>query len=84
VDVEALARGRVVQVDPIKPTVKGPGIQRLKLECHKLLSTVRGGRGRGGPGARHCRQGLTLVHLSAQLKRFVWDRGYTRPPFGST
>jgi len=21
------------------------------------------------------RQGLTLVHLSAQLKRFLWDRG---------
>jgi len=22
------------------------------------------------------RQGLTLVHFSAQRKRFLWDRGY--------
>ena len=22
-----------------------------------------------------CRQGLTLVHFSAQLQRFFWDRG---------
>ena len=28
-----------MQVDPIKPTVKAPGTKRLKLECHKLLST---------------------------------------------
>ena len=27
----------------------------------------------GGPG-----QGLTLVHLSAQLERFAWDRGCTQ------
>jgi len=31
-----------------------------------------------------CGIGGTLVHLSAQRKRFVWDGGYTRPPFGST
>ena len=23
----------------------------------------------------HLRRGLTLVHFSAHLKRFVWDRG---------
>jgi len=29
----------VVQVDPIKPTMKAPGTQALKLQYHKLLST---------------------------------------------
>jgi hypothetical protein len=32
------ARGRAVQVDPIKPTLKPPGTKRLKLEYGKLLS----------------------------------------------
>ena len=27
-----------MQVDPIKPTLKAPGITRLKLKCDKLLS----------------------------------------------
>jgi len=30
--------GRVVQVDPIKPTLVAPGTPRLKLKCDKLLS----------------------------------------------
>jgi len=30
--------GRVVQVDPIKPTLKAPGIKRLKLKQGELLS----------------------------------------------
>jgi hypothetical protein len=29
----------VVQVDPIKPTLEAPGIERLKLEHEELLST---------------------------------------------
>jgi len=29
--------GRAVQVDPIKPTLKAPGSERLKLEHEKLL-----------------------------------------------
>jgi hypothetical protein len=29
-----------VQVDPIKPTLKAPGAERLKLKCDILLSTV--------------------------------------------
>jgi hypothetical protein len=29
---------RAVQVDPIKPTLKAPGTERLKLECEELLS----------------------------------------------
>ena len=31
-------RGRAVQVDPMKPTLKAPGSERLKLICHDLLS----------------------------------------------
>ena len=37
-----------------------------------------GGRGGGGRGSAHGQgqwQGLTLVHFSAQLERFVWDSG---------
>ena len=33
-------RGRAVQVDPMKPTLKAPGSKRLKLEHEKLLSNV--------------------------------------------
>ena len=36
-----------------------------------------GGGGGGGAGAAAEDQGLTLVHFSAQRKRFPWDRGYT-------
>jgi len=31
-------RGRAVQVDPIRPKLKPPGIKRLKLETDGLLS----------------------------------------------
>jgi hypothetical protein len=31
--------GRAVQVDPIKPNLKLPGTERLKLTCDELLST---------------------------------------------
>jgi hypothetical protein len=34
-----VARGRAVQVDPIKPMLKPPGTQLLKLNCDVLLST---------------------------------------------
>ena len=33
------ARGRPVQVDPIKPKLKPPGTKRLKLKCDILLPT---------------------------------------------
>ena len=29
-------RGRAVQVDPLKPTLKAPGIKHLKLNCDNL------------------------------------------------
>jgi threonine aldolase len=36
----AAALGTAVQVDPIKPTLKAPGTQRLKLRYNKLLSSL--------------------------------------------
>ena len=33
-------QGEAVQVDPIKPTSKAPGINPLKLECDKPLSIL--------------------------------------------
>ena len=35
---QPLPRGRVVQLDPIKPTLKAPGTERLKLQYEELLS----------------------------------------------
>jgi hypothetical protein len=35
-----LARGRAVQVAPMKPTFKPPGSKRLKLEHENLLSKI--------------------------------------------
>jgi hypothetical protein len=36
---DPLARGRAVQVDPIKPTLTAPGLQRLKLKYYEVLSS---------------------------------------------
>jgi hypothetical protein len=33
-----LGLGRAVKVDPMKPKLKPPGTQRLKLKCNILLS----------------------------------------------
>jgi hypothetical protein len=37
---KAAVQGRAAQVDPIKPTLKGAGTKRLKLNYYKLLSDV--------------------------------------------
>ena len=37
--VQRAAQGRAVQVYPIKPKLKPPGTERLKLNCAILLST---------------------------------------------
>ena len=77
--------GRAVQVDPIKPTLKPTGAKRLKLKCDVLLSasafdfnlrryTTGGNRDKSQVGSTPG-QGLTLVHNSARLERFYWDRG---------
>ena len=74
-------RGEAVHVDPIKPTLRAPGIKRLKLKCDKLRSTfafkfnlrrytkaaAQVAHEGGGGGAN--RQGLTLVHIRAQLEQ---------------
>jgi len=51
--------------------------KRLRLswevdECKPL----GGGEVRVRVRARDDRQGLTLIHFSAQRKQFLWDRGY--------
>ena len=35
----AVSRGRAVQVDPMKPKLKPPGTERLKLKCDTVLSS---------------------------------------------
>jgi len=87
-----------VQVDPVKPTLKAPGTQRLKVECDETLSSfafnfnlrrynmeaivargkvpiVVGGTGLYLRWLTCGRQGLTLLHFSAQRERFLCDRG---------
>jgi hypothetical protein len=77
-------RGKAVQVDPIKPTLKAPGTKGLKLEHDELLSSfafsfnLRCYSAERGWTCfnRNCccrgvRQGLTLVHFSAQLEPFL-------------
>jgi len=41
------------------------------LVCYLRLEAL----GAGGSGRCALSQGLTLVNFSAQLERFVWDRG---------
>jgi len=82
--------GTAVQIDPIKPMLKAPGSKRLKLEYDELLSNFgfninlrRYTWARRRPQWPTCtprarRQGLTLVHFSAQRKRFMWNRGFMK------
>ena len=64
--------GEAVQVHPIKPKLKATGTVRLKLNFDNLLSNVafkfnlRRYTPCGAPSGGSCRQGLTLVHFSAQ------------------
>jgi len=77
--------GRAVQVDPIKPALKAPGTKRLELIYDGPLSdfafkfklrrytscaprTSSSTRTRATPT---CGQGLTLVHVTAQLELCV-------------
>jgi len=77
--------GRAVQVDPIKSTLKAPGTKRSKPNYDEppskfafkfnLRRYTRGRACRLASCWRRWWQGLTLVHISAQHKRFLWDRG---------
>ena len=68
-----VGRGKVVQVDPIKPNLKPPGTRHLKVKCDTLISTFafkfnlrRYNVDRQTRALRG--QGLTLVHFSSQLE----------------
>ena len=64
----APARGRAVQVDPIKPMLRAPGTERLKLKQSVLLSrfAFKFNLRRYIVAPPPPWQGLTLVHFSAQ------------------
>ena len=67
------ARGRAVQVDPMRPTLKAPGTERLKLQYEKPLSNF--------PFKFNLRR-YRVGRRAAQ--RRVLAGAYTRPLFGST
>jgi hypothetical protein len=65
----------------MRPTLKAPGSERLKLKCDILFSTsafkfklrrYNKDVGGGSPGATG--QGLTLVHFSSQPERFLTQK----------
>jgi len=74
--------GRAVQIDPIKPKLAAPGDERSKLKFDKLLSSFAFNLNlrrftwvliSARRTSRRCqgttpRQGLTLVHFSAQFE----------------
>jgi hypothetical protein len=74
--------GKAVQIEPIKLTLKAPETKRLKLKHEELLSifgfTFNLRRYTPRALRPQLRQGLTLVHVSAQLKRILWNRDACR------
>ena len=77
-----------MQVDPIKPTLKAPGIECLKLQYDKPLSkfafkfnlrrytvAVAPPQPRRTGWGLDLGQGLTLVHVSARFERLLWHKG---------
>jgi hypothetical protein len=66
-------RGRAVQVDPMKPTLTAPISERLKLKCDDVLGFLcfqfQVAPLRHGAAPRGLGQGLTLVHVRAQLEQ---------------
>ena len=63
-----------MQLDPMEPKLKPPGTERLILKCDVLLSTSAfklSLRRYNEVLIDDERQGLTLVHFSAQRKRFL-------------
>ena len=77
-----------MQVHPIKPTLKPPGTYRLKLDYDEPLSSFAFNfnlrhSSQVAPqnmyDEKNTGRGLHsfsfLVHISAQRKSFLWDRG---------
>jgi len=81
--------GRAVQIDPIKPTLKAPGAKRLNLKYDELLSNVAFnfnlrryilGQRFAVNSMELLRQGLTLVHFSAQPEPYLTRNTPFTPP----
>jgi len=70
--------GLAVQVHPLKPTLKPPGTERLKLQCDILPSTIAFKFNL----RRYTMGGLPTAYLAAAA--CLAAGAYTRPLFGST
>jgi len=70
-----------VQVDPIKPMLKPPGTQHLKLKCDIVLSTFA-----FNFNLHHCSAGEDRQRLRGSLRAAVAGvaGAYTRPLLSST
>ena len=91
-------RGKVVQVDPITPTLKAPGSERLKLNCDILLPTCAfrfnfrrytvpppaNDDGRASPPSRGLHPIKYTPEIFQSMGRGLLAGAYTRPLFGST
>jgi len=77
-----VVQGRAVQVDPIKPTLKAPGIKLLKLNCDKQLSSFafKFNLRRYNKVTSFVREGAECGALTVHPAAGA----YTRPLFGST
>ena len=71
--------GRAVQVDPIKPKLKPPRTERLKLMCDVLLSTFA-----FKFNLRRCNMVLRLSYTYKHAGRAMLAGAYTRSLFRST
>ncbi len=88
----AQQRGKAVQVDPIKPTLKAPGTKRLKLKYDKLLSSfafdfnLRRYNVTFDFSVKTHWQPIESQRLQLWASRFGKSEAgaYTRPLFGST
>jgi hypothetical protein len=68
--------GRLVQVDPIKPTLKAPGTKLLELQYDERLSSFA-----FNLNLRHYKKGAADTDMHS---RHYWAGAYTRPLFSST
>jgi len=70
-----------VQVDPYKPTLTGPGAQRLKLQYDEPLSIFA-----FESNLRHYAKGVTALIAAAEAGKCAAAVAgtYIRPPFGLT
>jgi hypothetical protein len=73
--------GEAVQVVPIKPTLKAPGIQLFETQtAFKLCFQFQLAPLRPGGTAEDDGQGLTLSHFAAQPEPFLTQNTPSTPP----